>query len=156
MKPITNDGVWHLYEFDLTNFQGTAITGNGLITGTTLTLDAVVLKRPHATNIWYCWIDELKYSGFTKSFTADIDSELSSQAELAIYPNPVSDILNINFPENSQNNLIQVYDISGKLVIEQKESSSNALVNFDGLQKGLYIIKIKTDSESFIRKVMKN
>ncbi len=156
MKPITNDGVWHLYEFDLTNFQGTAITGNGLITGTTLTLDAVVLKRPHATNIWYCWIDELKYSGFTKSFTADIDSELSSQAELAIYPNPVSDILNINFPENSQNNLIQVYDISGKLVIEQKESSSNALVNFDGLQKGLYIIKIKTDSESIIRKVMKN
>jgi hypothetical protein len=60
--PITilNDGEWHQYSYDLTNFNGTTVTtGNGELDGDTITLDAIVLKQPNTSSSWTVYFDDL-------------------------------------------------------------------------------------------------
>jgi hypothetical protein len=70
-----------------------------------------------------------------------------------IYPNPVYDIL---FIENNDNNEIQkivVYDLFGKAVIEQNGNSKQ--LNFSNISIGLYLVKITTENETVIKKIIK-
>ncbi|MBP9083870.1 MAG: T9SS type A sorting domain-containing protein [Bacteroidia bacterium] len=59
---ITNDGEWHLYQWDFSgsgwiNFSG----GNGVINGPTVTLDAIMLYAPNASPEWVLYIDDVSY-----------------------------------------------------------------------------------------------
>jgi len=70
-----------------------------------------------------------------------------------IYPNPVNDIL---FIENNNNNMIQkivVYDVMGKTVIEQNDNV--AQIDFSNITKGLYLLKITSEKETIIKKIIK-
>lgn len=60
---IINDGLWHIYSWSLPNFNGTTITtGNGIINGANVTLDAIMLKQPNTATTWTINIDDLKYN----------------------------------------------------------------------------------------------
>ncbi len=67
-----------------------------------------------------------------------------------IYPNPVSNSLNIN----SNNRIIKstIYDITGKII--QSINSQNR-IDVSKLNIGLYLIKIKTDQGEFTQKFIK-
>jgi hypothetical protein len=70
-----------------------------------------------------------------------------------VYPNPVNDIL---FIENNNNNIIQeivVYDVMGKTVIEQ--NGSIAQIDFSNITNGLYLVKITSEKEIIVKKIMK-
>ncbi len=59
---ITNDGEWHLYQWDFSGsgwikFSG----GNGVINGPTVTLDAIMLYAPNASPEWVLYIDDVSY-----------------------------------------------------------------------------------------------
>lgn len=56
---------------------------------------------------------------------------------LTIYPNPVSDILNFNLPDNYFYFNIKIFDAKGKLLLENSDVSS---VNVSTLQNGMYFI----------------
>lgn len=57
---INNDGQWHRYTWDLENFGGTSPdTGNGVINGSTITLDSIVLSQPNTSSSWTLYIDDL-------------------------------------------------------------------------------------------------
>ncbi len=60
--------------------------------------------------------------------------------DFTIYPNPVSDKLTINFPDNSEHSA-QLYDIYGK-VIKSEIIVSNQILTISDLPNGLYLIKI--------------
>jgi hypothetical protein len=71
----------------------------------------------------------------------------------SVYPNPVNDIL---FIENNNNNIIQeivVYDVMGKAVIEQ--NGSIAQIDFSNITNGLYLVKITSEKEIIVKKIMK-
>ncbi|MFC5874631.1 Por secretion system C-terminal sorting domain-containing protein [Chryseobacterium arachidis] len=71
--------------------------------------------------------------------------------EFSIYPNPVTDILNIRTQEKVLN--ISVYDMSGKLV---NAPFSNGQINVSMLPKGVYILTAKTEKAVYQQKVIKN
>lgn len=71
--------------------------------------------------------------------------------EFSIYPNPVTDILNIRSQEKVLN--VSVYDISGKLVNAQ---FSNGQINVSMLPKGMYILNAKTEKAVYQQKLIKN
>ncbi|MCS3867906.1 hypothetical protein J3D55_000822 [Chryseobacterium ginsenosidimutans] len=71
--------------------------------------------------------------------------------EFSIYPNPVTDILNIRTQEKVLN--VSVYDMSGKLVNAQ---FSNGQVNVSMLPKGVYILIAKTEKAVYQQKLIKN
>ncbi|HXH99159.1 MAG TPA: N-acetylmuramoyl-L-alanine amidase [Sphingobacteriaceae bacterium] len=58
-KSVINDGAWHEYVWSLSNFGGTAVTGNGAITATNVTLDAIVLNQANTSAQWIAYIDDV-------------------------------------------------------------------------------------------------
>jgi len=60
---VNNDGEWHLYQW---NFQGAGWTsfasGNGVINGPTVTLDAVMFYANNASPDWTIYIEDVSYN----------------------------------------------------------------------------------------------
>ena len=70
-----------------------------------------------------------------------------------VYPNPVGDHLNIE--SDNKLNKVEVYDMSGKKVIEQDTNSKTSVLNTTKLPKGNYILKTNNEKESKSFKIIK-
>ena len=82
----------------------------------------------------------------TQSFT--------DSSALTIYPNPVNDIINISFP-NETINQINIYDITGRLQKSKNGSSENEKIDIQDLPNAMYLVKVKTEKGSKIVKIVK-
>lgn len=71
---------------------------------------------------------------------------------IQIYPNPVENIFRINNPEKISITSIEIMDMSGKIIRSLKGSEE---YNVSDLQKGIYLIKIKSSEISKITKLIK-
>ena len=67
-----------------------------------------------------------------------------------IYPNPVSDILNIKTQDEVLN--VMIYDISGRQI---NTRINNNQIDVSDLTKGFYIINVVTDRASYQQKFIK-
>ncbi|WP_452227047.1 M14 family zinc carboxypeptidase [Lacinutrix cladophorae] len=82
---------------------------------------------------------------------------------LAIYPNPFNNSINIKLPSSLANNHINIdlYDISGRLITSLKnKQASNSIINISNLEQlsnGAYFVRIKdiTSNLTVIRKIIK-
>ncbi|MDD4848163.1 MAG: T9SS type A sorting domain-containing protein [Bacteroidales bacterium] len=77
--------------------------------------------------------------------------ELQQEFLLNISPNPVKDMMTISIPNLTQNEQATVYDVSGKMVLEQMITNYQTEISLSHLSKGIYIIKIGTVSQKFIK-----
>jgi len=68
-----------------------------------------------------------------------------------VYPNPFSHVL---FLEASEGSTVMVYDISGRLIKEERIAGNTLQIT--GLQPGYYIIRIINKNQTEIFKVLKN
>jgi len=73
--------------------------------------------------------------------------------EMTVYPNPVSDILNIKF-NNSIETQIEIYNILGKRVLTKTMNQSQS-INVENLNTGIYILKITQGNSSISKKLIK-
>jgi hypothetical protein len=71
---------------------------------------------------------------------------------LTLFPNPVSDILNLVIFENSINSHIKIYSASGQCVIEQKGGDN---INVENLKSGVYSIQLSVDNGISVKKFIK-
>lgn len=71
--------------------------------------------------------------------------------EFSIYPNPVTDVVNIKTQERVIS--VAIYDASGKLINTQ---FNNGQINVSMLTKGMYILKATTDKAVYQQKLIKN
>lgn len=70
------------------------------------------------------------------------------------YPNPTNTILNL---KNSQTiDSIRVFDIIGKNVLSQTFNSSDGQVDISSLQNGIFFLKIQSEGNEKIIKIIKN
>jgi len=66
-----------------------------------------------------------------------------------LYPNPVKDVLNISTTESLNNATTEVFDLTGRHILQGK--LSNNTINVSALPAGIYILKIGTRSGKFIK-----
>lgn len=84
-------------------------------------------------------------------------NEVSKSNEINIYPNPAKNEFFIKVPSQQLGKLsVEVYDVSGRLVTEDKVSGSES-ISTAKLQNGIYIVKVKglgveTSSKLIIKK----
>lgn len=112
-------------------------------------LDCSLMNRPGYESI-------LAPDGTGSFFTVDnielTDDVLGNpllQKDIAVYPNPVSDILNIpNFKGS-----VKVYDTTGKLVLSQAEHQQSISVAV--LQSGIYHLQLNDDTGIYNAKFIK-
>ncbi|MDD4990946.1 MAG: leucine-rich repeat protein [Paludibacter sp.] len=83
--------------------------------------------------------------------TAVINPKLSDYP-MAIYPNPATDGFYIALDGN--NARISIYNLNGMLVISTNVVDKK-LINISALNRGMYIVKIATESNTYERKLMK-
>lgn len=86
-----------------------------------------------------------------------LDEEVLSTQEnkkntFEVYPNPTSDFININTKEKIYN--VEIYDATGKKVLA--ELNTNSKIDVRKLLKGVYYIRINTDTKSLTSKFIKN
>lgn len=74
------------------------------------------------------------------------DSNISN---LKVYPNPTKDILHFS----KQIDQINVYDLSGKIVLNELNSK---YINLENLASGLYVVKVSVEESSEFFKINKN
>jgi len=70
-----------------------------------------------------------------------------------IYPNPASDFLKINNRTSFPITEIMVYDVLGRLI--SKQNTPTRKLDISNFEKGLLLVKIKTEKGVFVKKVMK-
>lgn len=74
--------------------------------------------------------------------------------KLKVYPNPASEILNIQLPDISNEISIALIDAAGNIAFENDYNSANAVIPVTGLSSGAYILKIHSVDFSIMRKVI--
>ena len=87
--------------------------------------------------------------GGNKSAQVITESE-KLENDIAIYPNPASDILNINFSGMEAD--VELYNLKGMLVLKTLHHSSHSIINIEGLADGIYIAKIKDNNNIVFKK----
>lgn len=81
---------------------------------------------------------------------------LNGTAFLEIYPNPTTGIVYLKSTENSDAD-IEIYDESGRLVFqEQQHKILQSKLDLTSFSRGVYSIKVSTDSSVQLIKIIKN
>jgi len=76
--------------------------------------------------------------------------------QFALYPNPISTELNISFPENVDEAELTVYNVLGKVVLQQQISTLRNSVDVSYLSSGMYIASIASNNKTNSYKLIKN
>ncbi len=79
--------------------------------------------------------------------------EDSEKLGVSIYPNPAVDIIEISIDDANIKGLeLQVYDVLGKLIIQQAITDQTTQLNIKNLQKGVYILKVGNNTQRFVKR----
>jgi hypothetical protein len=100
------------------------------------------------TNITFDLIINTTVKSVTVSGTTGIVT-INDKA-VTVYPNPTNSILYVNGMQNAS---IQIFDLAGKLLINQQNADNQ--INVSNLQNGIYSVKITNESGTVIRKFVK-
>ena len=83
-------------------------------------------------------------------------NEFKNTYEVIVYPNPTSEIITINSPNNNDIHSVSIFTIDGKFVGKYKNplSGSQFSINVENLSIGFYNLKIETANGNFSKKVI--
>lgn len=62
---------------------------------------------------------------------------------IKIFPNPTDEILNIIIDKQYENPIVNIVDVTGKVLIRELLSGVNNTINLSSLTKGIYILYVK-------------
>jgi len=72
---------------------------------------------------------------------------LLNKTQMLVYPNPATDVLNINISNsNFKNSEVVVYNISGAEVLKTNMEANNAALNIETLSAGVYFVKVSNQN----------
>lgn len=74
-------------------------------------------------------------------------------SKLSFYPNPVKDVLNINY--NASIEKVEIYSVLGQLLLTEKHNVDSIKMNLSHLNKGVYIATIYSNGEKSSVKILK-
>lgn len=79
--------------------------------------------------------------------------EIQSSEKATLYPNPVTNVLNIDAKEDISE--IKVYNMAGQQVLSKEARSKNPKIDMSTLKAGVYVVEVTSDSNTTTHKVIK-
>lgn len=73
-------------------------------------------------------------------------------SQINVTPNPTTEFINIDIPNNSGSFVSELFDITGKQVLRKENLET---LNVSQLNSGIYILRIKTDNGVVSRRIIK-
>jgi len=78
----------------------------------------------------------------------------SSEIEVSVYPNPTNEFITIKVSEN-QHYTIQLFNLNGKLLTEQKSNSTENILNMANYTNGTYLLRFINNNETNTYQIIK-
>ncbi len=144
-------------------------TGNNLfmIPGEVMTLDVAYCNamvdggtKIQAVNLLRAYADSLHGFFRSQNFPCNPGSPTSCQEKkdtrirLSVYPNPASDVLTVEVEKNHSYHY-RLFNLVGEEISSSNGLRNTSKINLSGFKPGMYILEINTDSNRFIRKIIK-
>ena len=92
---------------------------------------------------------------------ADSSSEVYSPSseiqDIALYPNPMTgDYLKIKLPASCDQTIVSIYDISGRLVVNESFYKTNFinLNKLENLMNGVYLVEVQNNENNWTKKII--
>ena len=142
-----------------TNSGRSDISSLGIsIPGGTVDLDAVSFFSPNAASNFRITGIEIKLIDATLS-VKEVAASFSNK--FVVSPNPVSDVISIDYDANSvQNVAASLIDVNGRVIQENQTRSdaTNNKISLDGssLKPGVYFVKISDETNTVTKKIIAN
>lgn len=92
-------------------------------------------------------------SNLVANFIPNIGVEEQQMNRMAIFPNPVHDMLTIEAAESIT--LLEIYSLTGILVYRQENCANQVTLSLSDLPKGTYFVKVTGKTLSAVRKFVK-
>ena len=81
-----------------------------------------------------------------------LSNEKKSLLEFSLYPNPSTDLIQVTSVEPVTK--VSIYDLGGRLVLEETPNKANFEIKTNNLSKGIYIIKLNSVDRVATRKIL--
>ncbi len=121
---------WTYVEYDLSDYTGQAV---------------YVAIQCVSNDAFIFLVDDIAIS-----FVTSTGDQPAAQS-LKVYPNPASDVLNIN--AGTEISKASLYNIAGQMVYQSNGNSNEMRINTAGLPEGLYMLSITTKEGTSLRKI---
>jgi len=99
-------------------------------------------------------------TGWKANYTSSTSLSLDEieDSKIAIFPNPAKNVINIQFEENQQNTIIEIYDIIGRLIqqhlFQNIQANGTQMLNIENIPNGIYNVKIMSDTKKTNHKLI--
>lgn len=89
-------------------------------------------------------------------YSETLSVESNEMNLFSLYPNPASGLVNISLVNVSDNQKVEIYDISGRLINEVKLNSNSTTQQIDisTLNQGIYLVKVIQGNNSYTEKLI--
>jgi len=112
---------------------------------------------PTQSGIYYCVVTDVYGCTGTSNSINWIFPGIAipiSTTDIMMYPNPARDVINIKFNSPNEYLLLEIYDISGRLV-QSEEITGDKTINISSLEEGVYNCVFKGEGKMFSQKLVK-
>lgn len=150
----SNPNLTHVYCFDNNLSSLNVANGNNtnigaFISTTNPNLTCIQVDDPAYSTANWTNIDAIA------SFSADcnyLGLDEPMKTKFNIYPNPTNSILNIDFGGSIDE--LTLIDITGKPIMNFEPS--DVTIDLSGLATGIYYLQVRSNNETFVKRVLKN
>ena len=130
---------------------------NASVTTTSDTINCNVQGVNYIEITFYC--NNIKSNASVIKITDYINTDISnditnnnSRLNIDIYPNPSSGTFTIK--SNNIIRYVEITDLSGQIISQNNVSTNQLNINFNIEEKGVYLIKIQTNTNSLVKKII--
>lgn len=115
--------------------------GSYLLAGHSYSFDGDVSLNKGMSDFWVVKL----------SSTVGID-EVENNSSIIIFPNPTNAIFTIN--SNEQIDEVEIFNTQGQAVYNKKTTSNSSTIDLTSLPKGIYLVQLKTNTNSVTKKIV--
>lgn len=152
---------------------GTALTVGGNIVSISANGDSLFFMGssidPNLPSVDTFYVQEVIYTSTGKCISrrdtaiatidciVGFDEVVTAFGHISIYPNPSQGIFNISGRKVKEDVQISIYQVNGKLVyrsVDKLSGNFDERVNISGFAKGLYFVKIQSETSTEIKKIV--
>lgn len=111
---------------------------------------------PNAASIYFDYNPAIVTNTFTTEFVAFLASPAFDTDSIRIYPNPTSDILNIELLNNQTIQSLVIYDLLGNKIVAKNYLQTPTQINISNLASGIFLLELTdTNNQKLIHKIVK-
>jgi hypothetical protein len=74
---------------------------------------------------------------------------------VVVYPNPASEVVNINVSKLEAGATVQLYHANGAMVLSQRLTNATQAISLKGLAAGMYYVQVRNGNQQMSQKIIK-